>query len=55
MTPTTKQNPAVNGGSIKCNFDGERMIITERAENVVDDADVPGHTTTSVSQPMADA
>jgi 5S rRNA maturation endonuclease (ribonuclease M5) len=32
------------GKLIKCNFDGERMVINERAENSVDPADVPTET-----------
>jgi hypothetical protein len=50
-----KNTKGFPGKLIKCNFDGERMIITERAESGIDDADVPTHNQTSVNQPMADA
>ena len=49
------QTKGMSGKQIKCNFDGERMIITERAESGIDDADVPNHNQPTVQQPMADA
>ena len=50
-----KNTKGFPGKLIKCNFDGERMIITERAESGIDDADVPNHNQPTVQQPMADA